>query len=219
METAKTLSHKGYIIEIAYDSDPESPREWDNLGIMACWHGRGNYGDIQPKYSSTDYMIQVMNEKQQRDNLYENIPLEKVQRMFERDNLVIPIMAYEHGGITIRAYDYGNFPDQQWDCGQLGFIHVSKDEIKQEYGNAGKKNMEKARKCLLGEIETYNDYLTGQVYGFIVKDENDKEIDSCWGFYGLDYCIQEAKNSVEWEVKNRQEKQYTGQLYLTGMEV
>lgn len=218
MDTVKTLSHKGYTIQIAYDLDPESPREWDNLGIMACWHRRDNYGDVQPGINPLDYMIKVMNEKQQRDNLYKNIPAGKVQQMFERDNLVIPIMAYEHGGITIRAYDYGNFPDQMWDCGQLGFIYVSKDKIRAEYGNAGKKSLEKARQCLLSEIKTYDDYLTGQVYGFIITDKNDEEVDSCWGFYGLDYCIQEAKDVVEYLVRAEQERQYLAQPYLVGME-
>jgi hypothetical protein len=32
-------------LEIIYDSSPESPREWDNLGTMYCEHGHYALGD------------------------------------------------------------------------------------------------------------------------------------------------------------------------------
>ncbi len=34
-----------YQLRIAHDEDCESPRNWDNLGTMACWHRRYNLGD------------------------------------------------------------------------------------------------------------------------------------------------------------------------------
>jgi hypothetical protein len=55
----------------------------------------------------------------------------------------------------------------------------------------------RAIKYLEGEIETYDDYLRGNVYGYILEelvedgdpeDKNDwEEIESCWGFYGDNY--------------------------------
>jgi hypothetical protein len=38
-------------------------------------------------------------------------------------------------------------------------------------------------------VSVYDDYLTGNVYGFIVEERNGddwEEVDSCWGFYGDD---------------------------------
>lgn len=35
-------------------------------------------------------------------------------------------------------------------------------------------------------IDEWNQYLSGDVYGFKLLDENQNEIDSCWGFYGSD---------------------------------
>lgn len=219
----ETIEYKGYTIHIQADDNPYSPREWDNLGTMVCWHRNYILGDVQPRQEPIDYVIEQINQQQQRDNLYENIPAAKIMAMFEKHNLVIPIMAYEHGGITIRAYDYGNFPDQQWDCGQLGFIFVSKDKIKEEYGNSGKRNMEKARQLLLSEIKTYDDYLTGQVYGYIIEDEEGEHIDSCWGYYGeIDDIVKEAKSIIDYEIdeakKKAWEKYIEKQPYLTGME-
>ena len=45
---------------------------------------------------------------------------------------------------------------------------------------------------MLGEVETYDQYICGDVYGFKVFKvetcdngcEHEEEIDSCWGFFG-----------------------------------
>lgn len=225
-DDAETIEYKGYTIHICYDTDPASPREWDNLGTMVCSHRHYNLGDEQ--MSRDDSFVEWaarhlgLEEEFNYDygkpsKYYDNEEL--ILAKFHKENLVIPIMAYEHGGITIRAYDYGNFPDQRWDCGQLGFIYVSKDKVKAEYGNAGKRNMEKARKCLLQEIKTYDDYLTGDVYGYVIDGPEEERIDSCWGYYGeIAEIVAEAKSIVDSEVKDAQEKQYLAQPYLTGME-
>jgi hypothetical protein len=48
----KNLAHeetyKGCKIELVYDDSPESPREWDNVGTMVCWHRR--YNLVLPLY-------------------------------------------------------------------------------------------------------------------------------------------------------------------------
>jgi hypothetical protein len=52
------------------------------------------------------------------------------------------------------------------------------------------------RDILLEEVEVYDQYLSGDVYGFVLKelqtcptcnDVNEEVIDSCWGFYGGDF--------------------------------
>ena len=45
---------------------------------------------------------------------------------------------------------------------------------------------DKVTKALIQEIETYDQYLEGDIWGYIVFDEDGEEIDSCWGFYGDD---------------------------------
>ena len=52
----------------------------------------------------------------------------------------------------------------------------------------------RAIELMKGEVETYNQYLTGDVYGYTLyatDDDTDddpdwEEIDSCWGFFGDD---------------------------------
>jgi hypothetical protein len=70
----------------------------------------------------------------------------------------------------------------------VGLIVCDKETIEKEWN--GDRDL--AEKCLLAEVMTYDQYLTGDVYGFIVeeRDEDDdsdwEETDSCWGFYGSD---------------------------------
>ena len=58
-----------------------------------------------------------------------------------------------------------------------------------------------ARKAALGLIQEWNDYLSGNVYGYVVEDERGEHLDSCWGFYG-DYnadggCLSEARTAAK----------------------
>lgn len=55
---------------------------------------------------------------------------------------------------------------------------------------------DKAKEILIDEVRLYDDYLRGNVFGFVLEKKevcaccghiDYKEIDSCWGFYGLDY--------------------------------
>ena len=43
--TSKTLPN-GYKVVVSYDTEPQSPREWDNLGTVVLWnHVKYNFGD------------------------------------------------------------------------------------------------------------------------------------------------------------------------------
>jgi len=81
--------------------------------------------------------------------------------------------------------DFGD----RWDSCCVGFIFIPYEKIRKEYSvkRISKKVMERAKEVMAGELQTYDDYLTGNVFGFQVFDGPDDdcdEIESCWGFYG-----------------------------------
>jgi hypothetical protein len=45
---------------------------------------------------------------------------------------------------------------------------------------------EYAKTMLQNEVKTYDQYLKGDVFGFLLEDQQGNYIDSCWGFYGED---------------------------------
>ena len=170
MNTFKTISYKDYVIELVYDTEPDSPREWDNLGRMAFYHGRYNLGDrkqIDDAFALREYL------ETNADTI-----------------LYLPVYMYDHGGITIKTSPFGC----EWDSGLLGYIYVSREQAKRQGFNDDSKIYDQ----LEAEVKTYDQYLRGDVYGYIIFDADDNELDSCFGFYGSDYCINEAKSMVDY---------------------
>jgi len=168
-----------YLIKILQDIEPENPREWDNLGRMVCFHKKYSLGD-QHNYNSNNFCSW--------DELLSQISKD------HQLAVIIPIYMYDHSGITISTTPFSC----PWDSGQIGFIFVSKEYALKEYGGSKitKKLKEKLTQHLIGEVETYDQYLTGDVYGFQIT-LNDEELDSCWGYFGTESCLNEAKSIVE----------------------
>jgi hypothetical protein len=158
-------------LKVLHDSSADSPREWDNLGTMVCFHNRYDLGDNH-NYNSDDY------------NNWEE--MKKAIQKEENTAVILPLYLYDHSGISIST---GAF-SCRWDSGQIGFIFVSKEKALQEFGGkiVTAKLKEKLERILNGEVETYDQYVRGEVYGFQIVDEDDNHIDSCYGFYGTDFA-------------------------------
>lgn len=207
--------YKGLNIYIIPDDDPQAsdPMDFDMLGKQVYWHRRMNLGHCWKetnKYNPIEYMIRELIYKFEdkipypEETYLEDWLMESDERVYEwfgKFHLVIPVSAYEHGGITISAsgrragWDF-------FDSGKLGFVYVSHEGIIKEYGSL---DLERAEKCLIAEVSTYDDYLTGQVYGYIIEDENDEQLDSCWGFLGdYKYCLEEAKSVADYHAEQRE---------------
>ena len=171
MNAIKTFTANNKVLNIFVDNNPESPRtSMDNLGTMLCSHKRYSLGDEKEKFdfdscsSWSEVKTALMKEK--------NIAV------------ILPLYLYDHSGITMKTTSFND----QWDSGQVGFIYVTKEKLKEEYSKKriSKELIAKVTQYLIGEVETYDTYLTGDIYGFQLKDSEGNDIDSCWGFYGSD---------------------------------
>jgi len=175
--TVHNEEYKGHEIEIDYDIDPMNPRtECDNLGTMVCFHGRYDLGDKDHGFS-----------------------LEEAREIETDINYIsLPLYLYDHSGITMNTTGFSC----PWDSGQVGVIFVSKETVRKEYGvkRISKKLRENVLRYLRCEVEEYDQYLRGEIYCFSIEDENGDVVDSCCGLHDLDYCIEYAKNSVNFIV-------------------
>jgi hypothetical protein len=204
----------GYKIKIFPDTNSEDPRKWDNVGTMVCWHSRYNLGDEQPKETPVEYLCGLLG-LDSGDYMDSRSTLQTLVVKMTRDYIILPLYIYEHSGITISTstgYPYND----RWDAGQVGFIYVTKERAVAEWGKKlfTKTVEEKTVKYLRGEVETYDNYLTGNVYGYQVCDEDDEVLDSCWGYYPdhgehPDYngCLESARSQADWYAKERKEEQ------------
>ena len=195
MDTVEILTEKKkYRINIVQDESPESPREWDNLGTMLCVH---------PRY--------VLGDKQENDRRNYSNNQEYLNSIIKNKDIcvILPLYLYDHSGITMNTTGFSC----QWDTTKVGFIFVSKEKVRKEYGvkRINKELIEKVTKVLVGEVETYDQYLRGDVYGYEIYEvttcseghEHETLLDSCWGFYGEEECKTEAEGVVEYH-KNKE---------------
>ncbi len=190
-DVVQSFEHNGYTIEICYDQDSESPRDWDNVGTMVCFHKRYNLGDKHELQSS-----QFSSFEELRSYLVKH----------EDAELILPLYMMDHSGLSIRTSceQFRACDSMAWDWGQIGFIYVSRKRMLEEWGrkNLTKAVLEKATKYLIGEVETYDQYSSGQVYCYAVKDSDDEVVDSLCGVYDLDYCIEQAKEAADAAAKH-----------------
>ena len=156
-------------VTIKQEDSPRSPREdFDQLGVMVCFHRSYELGD-KHNYSRSDYSSweELKNAIMRKEDIA----------------AILPLYLYDHSGQTMNTTGFSC----QWDSGQVGWIYMTK---KNAIENWGKKNLtlkviQKAVQCLKAEVKEFDQYLQGEIYGFIHKDLDTKEEkDSCWGFYG-----------------------------------
>ena len=88
--------------------------------------------------------------------------------------------------------------------GQIGFIYISKQSIYNEYSvkRITKKVKELADKVLQAEVKVYDKYIMGEAWGFRITDENESEVDSCWGYYEKHEAEMEGKSRLEYLLEN-----------------
>lgn len=162
----------GNRVRIYQDEDAESPRELDNVGEMICFHPNYELGD-KHDYNSPDEIE------------------------LKEGDIVLPLWLYDHSGISMscgeRTYPY----DCQWDSGQVGVIIARAEKIKEE-----NLSDEQVRKILKSEVEVYDLFIRGQVYGYLIEkpvtceccDNTEWEhVDSCCGFIGYEHLESELK--------------------------
>lgn len=127
---------------------------------------------------------------------------------WEKTHHVWPVYAYIHSGVRLQLNTDAGMPDRQWDVSMAGYCLVTRDT----------SDIPNALQYAEGMIEEWNQSLSGDVWGYDValydlqRDAQGDPIeerdyyeghgkalseDSCWGFYGLKYAQDEAKQSAE----------------------
>jgi hypothetical protein len=206
-------------VRIMIDSDPESPRDWDNLGTMICHHRKYTLGDKHRFNDPEDFSRSLLDsvvlarldtrrDKEEsrifhlhgRDyhDALRDIGADHKQRLMmaaEKRAIILPLFLYDHSGIAMRTQSFSC----PWDSGQVGFIYVLLDKARADFNvkRIGRRVRRRAIESLEQEVKTYSEYLQGEVYGYTVEREDGETIDSCFGFFGFDLCKSEATSAAQ----------------------
>lgn len=178
---------KRYELKIVQDESPMNPRtEWDNVTTMLCFHRRYDLGD-ETHYCSNNYDGWDEFEEQIRKDY--NVLMLK------------PLYMYDHSGITISTSSFSC----QWDSGQIGFILIEEKQWEKMMGSDMDRSEERLERIIDGEVEDYDKYLRGDVWGYKLYEVNEcnlghehKElVESCYGFFDEDDCRSEGESMLE----------------------
>jgi hypothetical protein len=215
--------------------DASDPRGNDNVSTMLFFnHRRYQLGDRH----SLDYGEQEAFEHGSMAGLIKHISRNESPVIGH-----ILVGMYDHSGISIYPiaslgehpwYDSGG-----WDSGCLGVAYVTQKRWIEMMGNEDPEaivndevhvgfgrlpvQIKLVQQVMRQEIAEYNDWLTGNVWGYVVTNpctdehhENDDDnaiaacphsdiLDSCWGFVGEDkYAMEEGVSVAQWHVDHAQ---------------
>lgn len=195
------INYKGYKIKIRQDEYYESPNDWGDENLFLVYDHK---------------QFTVKRKGFEPQDIYES------GLAYEKNYWILPVEAYIHSGVSLSLFSGTKLC--RWDSSVSGYILASKKEF---------KNLETAKTAAEGLIKTWNQYLSGEIWGYIIEKsntvysiskekfdrllfENDlstlesefdiedewEEVDSCWGFYGQDAAIDEAKLVIDYLTKD-----------------
>jgi len=208
MDRYEQITYKGHHINVYYDECPESPREWSNLGTFYTAHRR-----YRPEKDFDSHF--------EFDDVCDGHP-GNLRESFLRNYIALNLYLYDHSGLSISSGPFSC----RWDSGWFGIVAVSIEQVKKEYGwkVLTQSRRKKIEEYLQNEIDTYNEYLHGEVYGFqITPADDDTEIlDSCWGFFGddgLDQLKDECQAFIDEKIAEDNRQELANRLRLYGPEL
>lgn len=184
MEPVYTEKYKGLTIELHQDTDCENPLDNGNDGVFITYNKRSR-------------------------SAYGNTPLdqdehEDIGKRIESGELIgLPVYVYEHGGVMMSTRAFSC----PWDSGQSGFIYVTKATALEWMGGKvlTKKRREKTIQNLECIVDAFGKWCNGESYGYIIKGKDGEDLgsmeDSCWGFIGDKYCMEQAKESADYIIE------------------
>lgn len=162
-------------LEITFDDNVESPREWTNLGYFL----QKSRGGISPDGQNNAFYRIMVETGDEASSLEEHIDLMKKRIKEETEEKVLaiyPVSMYEHGAVNYSlgqsfGFDYSN-----------NAFYIITNKTAKEFG--AKK--EDFRKIIADELKIYTQWVNGEVYSFILYNDKGEIEDSCGGFYDIE---------------------------------
>lgn len=168
------------------DADDKDIEEIKNAMLNSHSWLKDNYEDYDNDKSFVeDYLIEAVE--------YDENIIGEIQSVIDRViPVLLPLYLYDHSGLSISTSSFSC----GWDSGIVGFIYATKEKVKAEWGESPDA-VDKALEYLRGEVETYDTYLTGNIYDYTIYDDNDNMLDSLCGIFEYGHAVQELETAVK----------------------
>ena len=189
MKTYKEEINKPRLV-IEYDNDIESPRNDSNLGYFITVDSKMQSPDTNEQLEK---VVKETGEYVGSQEEHIKAIKKDIEQLNEQVIAIYPITKYEHSGVS---YSLGT--QHGFDNSNNGFYIITNKT--QEEIDVPTKDFEKIIKS---ELETYNQYINGEIFRFTLYDDKGEEEDTCSGFYS----IKDVKGQLpsEWEDEDMEE--------------
>jgi len=165
---SETIKHAGLIIKLEHDGDCESPLDFDCQPRFAMWHRQRS--NPAPEYTCPDDVFEAV----------------------RAGAKAFPVRAYEHSLISFTVLKGYQYPyTDVFDSGFAGFVVFTPELIKEAGFTAP---LEEVAESVL---EEYAKWCNGECYYYTVKNAVGEQLDSCGGYIGYDYALEQAKEAAE----------------------
>lgn len=174
----ETARFHEFTLNIRYDdSGASSPLDWDNLTEIVVLDAprRGQLGDRQPDGREEEALERG------------GFPLlARYLRMTKQALLVVPLEVFDDWRPSVKIARDTEDVD--------GYALVT-EKTAEMIGTPPNLFEEVVRQ----DVQTYNQFLQGEVYGWEVLDENGEHLDSVWGYIGdIQYVKTEAEENARY---------------------
>jgi hypothetical protein len=178
----ETIDQNGHTYRIAIYADPDASNPLDD-------------------WSETGTILSL-------DRVHRRFDSDEVESAIQKNPDAVVLNYIEHG--CCRWAVVGEMPagaNCTWDSVAFAGVWIPDAETlasAKNYGGSTRRHF--MRKRAREACEAYTRWCNGEVYGYDIDrvttcahcgEESKESLDSCWGFYGLDYCRSEAKAIVE----------------------
>lgn len=187
----QNAQYRGFNIRIQQDNDAESPDSWDDGAVFLTGYHRDFFvkrdGFDQETVSNALRWV-IYGKADAVDSDY----LDRAKEL-AREFHIFPLYAYIHSGVSLSLGRGGQFSDR-WDSCTVGAVFVSKKETRFKA---------KSEKLAAGLVETWDQYLSGEVYGYSIDGI---EAAGCWGFYGepeKSGLMEAARGDIDYHIEQR----------------
>ena len=167
----------------------DSPRvDYDNLGTFITWMDR---------YESPD-----RNEYDTIEEFYEYNDISESTCLIPglAKMVIMPVYCMVHSEVRYSTKSFGC----PWDSGFAGFIYVSYEDVKREYGckYVTKRIIQKVRDVLQSEVKAYDQWVNDPSYEIVIYDKDSEVVDSLSGFYEIEDILDHFGISEEDRIRD-----------------
>lgn len=219
--------YKGCTIRIVQDEHREDPRtDFDHLGTMVPWdderRGMRLTGDwlgdhdrheffrslssqqlaVREKLADKIFIDLDDHQSLADDPRYMDAPkLDELIEIASATNVILPYNYYEGRGVR---------ETNDWEK-STGYIYIPMDVARANWMGTDKEIRAAAEACLRAELSELDNWVNGNVAGWIAEDPDGETIESVWGYYPDEYPnewvypISEARRAIDYWAKEQHE--------------